>query len=208
MTQSEYNDLYIWFDSNERGYSYFSYYHSNSAQNGLKKKTSFQYKNNVDTVTIYENDRSFGRTLEKRHLQEFIDFCKNKGIEINEIKEAKVNKGKFTVEKLLEKMGIEHMSCQYSCSQTIKFHKDREIVAYVLGPYSGLIIAKKLNENEGYFASRFFITRLKRGQATFVGMDMNEAISELRKFKKEGYKVVLSKKTEEKLQSAIFMKNI
>jgi len=207
MTQSEYNEDYIWFDSSTRGYSYFSYYYLTRVQNGLAKKIKFKYKDNVDTITIYENNHSFGKVLEKQHFQEFVDYCVKKGIEIKEIEEDKTSK-KFTVEKLLEKMGIQRMSCQYGCSQTIKYNKDREIVAYTLGPYSGLIIVKKLNEKEGYFASRFYITYLKRGDATFTGMDLNEALGELRRFKKEGFKVVLSKKTEEKLQSAIFMKNI
>ena len=118
---------------------------------------------------------------------------------------------KFTVGDLLSKMKITNVSCCYRNSKIIKGHPEREIVAYTLGPYSGLIIGKKLDKKDTYFACKFIINHYAYGNyktGSFCGISISEALNELHRFRMEGYKVELSKETEEKIRSSEFMRNI
>lgn len=198
MPFSNYNSDYFYLDSDKYGSSYFSIYAS--------KNTKFSYIVDKEYIRFYEGDLINFKKLEFRHLQEVKDMCKKKGFSLVESKDTITDK--FTVEKLLIKMGIQQISIQYRCSKAIKEHKNREIVAYSLGLFGGLIITKKFNEKNGYCAYKFVLMDEKYGRATFSNVEISKAIKYLESAKEMGYYTVFPKKEKEKLNSYAFMKGL
>jgi len=197
MPYQNYNRNCFYLDGVDGDFTFYTY---------VNKPHNFSYVINEDYVAVYDGNSTTHQRLEHRHLNEFLDMCKINHLPVKLIKEDKTNK--FTVEKLMTMMGIKRISIQYRCSKAIKEHREREIVAYSLGLFGGLIITKKFNEKEGFCAYKFVVMDEKYGRATFSNVEIPKALKYLETAKEMGFHVKINKGMENKLNSYSFMKGL
>ena len=114
----------------------------------------------------------------------------------------------ITVEKLLKITGIHHMHFKWNSSRAINERRDRQLLAYLITPYFGILIAENLNTKNKYMAYRYVVTDEYYGHATFTKIGIGEAIKILDDYRGGDIKFSLTQDMEEKLRKAVFLEKI
>jgi len=173
------------------------------------EKSPICYEIKEDDLYLYPEGKALTCSyyvLESQHFKEIETFCTQHNIPFK--KEIPDTSGKLTIGKLLKNLCVKSISIRYGHTRTILKDKNREIISYVITPYSGIIIMRKKTPKGTFLAYKYTIPSLSYRYVSMENLRIEDALREIKKFKTESISVSLTPKLENEIQTAIFMEKL